>query len=141
MATLSQVLGTVVTGSLATTIAFTAFGFAVQWEKNSNLTPRAWSRPTAVIKNCLKPPLYGISWIAWSMKQSYVDLLAGIPGTGTRNNGWSGPTLKANVDAVIQIRFHMLQFKVQSVSVILSVTLFVCIFVLFCWELLLMRVH
>jgi hypothetical protein len=114
MSTLSQIFGTVVTGTVTTTIALLLFGSGVRFGWNSNLTPRAWSRPQAVIKNCLEGPYYGISWISWAMRQRYSDLLAGIPGTGTRKDGWSGPTLKANLDAVIQIRFHMLQFKVTS---------------------------
>jgi len=119
MATLSQFFGTVVTGTIVTTGSFVAFGVAVKKGWNSNLTPRAWSRPKDVIKNVLRGPYYGISWLFWAMRQHYIDLLSGIPGTGTRNNGWSGPTLKTNVDAVIQIRFHMLQLKVSVVATIL----------------------
>jgi hypothetical protein len=115
MATLSQIFASLVMGSVVTTIALTGFGAAIRLERNSNLTPRAWSRPTQVIKNCVKP-WYGLGWFVWALKQQYVDLLSGIPGTGTRNNGWSGPTLKANVDAVVQLRFHMLQLKVRNNS-------------------------
>jgi hypothetical protein len=115
MSTLSQIAATVVLGSVTTTVALLLFGSAVRLGWNYNLTPRAWSRPRAVIKNCLEGPFYGISWISWAMRQQYGDLLAGIPGTGTRKDGWSGPTLKANLDAVIQLRFHMLQFKVSKV--------------------------
>jgi hypothetical protein len=113
MSTLQQIVGTLVSGMVVTTGCLVMFGMAVRLGWNSNLTPRAWSRPKAVLKNCLQGPFYGISWFSWAMRQQYIDLLAGIPGTGTRRDGWSGPTLKANLDAVIQIRFHMLQFKVS----------------------------
>ena len=114
MSTLSQILGNATMGSVVTTFSFCMFGLAVRLGWNSNLTPRAWSRPKAVIKNCLQGPFYGISWISWAMRQQYSDLLAGIPGTGTRKDGWSGPTLKTNLDAVIQLRFHMMQLKVSG---------------------------
>ncbi|KAG7359065.1 protein of unknown function DUF221-domain containing protein [Nitzschia inconspicua] len=123
MSTLSQVFANVVAGTFTTSIALILFGSAVRFGWNSNLTPRAWSRPKAILKNCLDGPFYGISWITWAMRQQYSDLLAGIPGTGTRKDGWSGPTLKANLDAVIQIRVQVLQFKVSVVATVLMVVL------------------
>ncbi|KAG7355019.1 protein of unknown function DUF221-domain containing protein [Nitzschia inconspicua] len=123
MSTLSQVFANVVAGSFTTSVALILFGSAVRFGWNSNLTPRAWSRPKAILKNCLDGPFYGISWITWAMRQQYSDLLAGIPGTGTRKDGWSGPTLKANLDAVIQIRVQVLQFKVSVVATVLMVVL------------------
>lgn len=113
MSTLSQIIGNVIMGSIVTTGSFCAFGAAVRFGWNSNLTPRAWSRPKAVLKNVLHGPWYGVSWIGWAMRQQYSDLLAGIPGTGTRMDGWSGPTLKTNLDTVILLRFHMMQLKVS----------------------------
>ena len=92
---------------------FIAFGIAVGLECNKNLTPRAWARPIKVIKNCLNKP-YCLSWISWAMSLRYIDLLSGIPGTGTREEGRSGPTLRTNLDGIVLLRYHVLQFKVRT---------------------------
>ena len=102
MATLSQVYTTLGIGAGVTVGCYLVFGAAVRYEGNKDLTPRAWSRPRAVLKNVLSPP-YCVSWMTWSLSQRYVDLLAGIPGTGTRLNGWSGPTLRTNLYVCIYI--------------------------------------
>jgi len=111
MATLSQVFFNLGVGAIVTTACFIGFGIAVSCEANKNLTPRAWARPIGVIKNCLSPP-YSLNWIYWAMSLRYIDLLAGIPGTGTRMKGWSGPTLRTNLDGIVLLRYHALQFKV-----------------------------
>jgi hypothetical protein len=98
-----------------TSASFFAFGSAVKLQKNSNLVPRAWSRPVQVVKNNLGRP-YCISWLAWAIRQKYIDLLAGIPGTGTRLQGWSGPNLKANLDGIVMLRYHVLMLKVSIVA-------------------------
>ena len=112
MATLSQVYINLAMGTVVTTICYIGFGAAVRFECNKDLTPRAWNRPVQVIKNCLSRP-YSLSWIHWAMSQRYIDLLAGIPGTGTRQKGWSGPNLRTNLDGIILMRYHALQFKVR----------------------------
>ena len=113
MATLSQVYTNLAVGTVVTTLCFIGFGIAVRSESNKNLTPRAWARPIVVIKNCLTPP-YSLTWIYWAMSLRYIDLLAGIPGTGTRMKGWSGPTLRTNLDGIVLLRYHVLQFKVRN---------------------------
>ena len=46
-------------------------------------------------------------------------MMRGIPGTGTRNQGRSGPLLKTNLDGIINLRFHVLCLKVSWVSTVL----------------------
>lgn len=115
MATLSQVYSNLAIGGVVTTTSFIAFGIAVGLEANKNLAPRAWARPIKVLKNCLSPP-YSLSWISWAMSLRYIDLLSGIPGTGTREGGRSGPTLRTNLDGIVLLRYHTLQFKVSLLA-------------------------
>lgn len=56
-------------------------------------------------------------------------MLCGIPGTGTRLKGWSGPKLKANLDAVISLRFQSLQLKVSILTTILCMFMLLPLFV------------
>lgn len=49
-------------------------------------------------------PMFG--WIPWIMSLSYEQLLKGVPGTGTKNNGMRGNMLKVNLDGIVLIRFH-----------------------------------
>ena len=113
MATLYQVYTNLAIGGVVMSTCFIAFGIAVGLECNKNLTPRAWARPIKVIKNCLNKP-YCLSWISWAMSLRYIDLLSGIPGTGTREEGRSGPTLRTNLDGIVLLRYHVLQFKVRT---------------------------
>lgn len=122
MATLSQIYVTFFTGVVVATGSFLAFGAGVRFDKNSTLTPRAWSRPVSTVKNNLGGP-YCISWIAWAIRQRYIDLLAGIPGTGTRLDGWSGPTLRTNLDGIVMLRYHVLLLKVSIVASLLCMLL------------------
>ena len=118
------------TGAFAASlIAFTA---AVHWEWNSELAPRTWARPKQVIKNVLSPSaswgsivpcIYGIAWIPWTLSLSYKQMLEGIPGTGTRKDGWSGALLKCNLDGIIVIKFHALCFKVAIFATFLCLVL------------------
>jgi len=112
MATISQIYSNLVIGGVIATGCFAGFGIAIRVEANKNLTPRAWARPVQILKNVLSPP-YSLAWIRWAMKLRYIDLLSGIPGTGTRKGGWSGPTLRTNLDGVVLLRYHTLQFKVR----------------------------
>jgi hypothetical protein len=128
MATLQQIVSSVVGGSVVTIASWTFFGLAVRFNGNSNLTPRAWSRPRSVVKNVLQPP-YAFSWMTWAVRLKYIDMLVGIPGTGTRQNGWSGPPLKANLDAVIALRFQSLQLKISILTTILCMFMLLPLFV------------
>ena len=122
MATLTQVYSNLAIGGVVMTTSFIAFGVAVSLEANKNLAPRAWARPIRVVKNCLAPP-YSLSWISWAMSLRYIDLLSGIPGTGTRQGGRSGPTLKTNLDGIVLLRYHTLQFKVSALATVLAMLL------------------
>lgn len=113
MATLTQVYTNLGIGAIVTSVCYIGFGLAVRFECNKDLTPRAWTRPVQILKNCLSPP-YCVNWIHWALSQRYIDLLAGIPGTGTRKKGWSGPTLRTNLDGIVLLRYHTLQFKVRN---------------------------
>jgi hypothetical protein len=106
-------------------ITFTAlFGVAVDREWNSQLTPRAWSRPVPVVKNVLTDKwcglrIYSLSWILWARKLTYPQGMTGIPGTGTRSDGWAGPTLKMNLDGVILCKYHQMLFKISVLATVL----------------------
>jgi hypothetical protein len=102
--------------------SFAAFGAAVRFGWNDIIAPRVWARPKAVIKNVL-PGNYWISWIPWALNLSYQEMLDGIPGTGTRQNGHEGPLLKINMDGVILVKFHTLCLKVAVLSTILCIAI------------------
>jgi hypothetical protein len=99
-------------------ISLVAFSVVVRLGFNSQVAPRIWARPPAVLKNVLKSP-YGIRWIPWALNLSYTEMLEGIPGTGTRRNGWSGPMLKCNLDGIIVMKFHGLCLRVAVFATIL----------------------
>ena len=73
-----------------------------------------------IIKNQLEKP-YCFSWISWSLKLSYSEMLEGIEGTGTRKDGWSGTKLRCNLDGIILIKFVNLCLKVSVLATILCV--------------------
>ncbi len=52
-------------------------------------------------------------------KLTYPDLMDGIPGTGTRKDGWSGPMLKCNLDGIIMLKFHTMMLKISILASIL----------------------
>lgn len=129
MAQLSQIYFTTLVGTILIVVFSALFGLAVRKEWNSQLTPRAWSRPIKVIKNVLTDTIcgvqiYSINWMIWALKLTYPMGLAGIPGTGTRSDGWAGPTLKMNLDGVILCKYHRMLFKVSVFATAL------CLFVL-----------
>ena len=105
------------------------FILAVHFEWTGNLAPRCANRPKAVIKNALlatipekyrsNPLVYPIALVLWSYQLNYKHLIDGIPGTGTRKNGWQGPLLKTNVDGVVLLKFHTLLFKISVLVAIL----------------------
>ena len=112
------------------------FGIAIAYEWNSQLTPRARNRPSKVLKNtlkqnyshlcscCLWANFYSVTWLLWTYRITYPQGLDGIPGTGTRNNGWSGPTLKWNLDGVILLKYHRMLCKISVIASLL------CVFIL-----------
>ena len=113
MATLSQIYTNLLIGFAVSIVSCLAFGIAVHLERNRDLTPRAWARPVNIIKNVLSRP-YCLGWIWWSFSLKDIDLLSGIPGTGTRSEGWSGPILRTNLDGILMMRYNKLQCKVRT---------------------------
>jgi hypothetical protein len=102
------------------------FGIAVKLEWNSQLTPKAWNRPRNVLKNVLKKHrilgcinFYPLTWYLWARSLTYSQGMDGIAGTGTRDDGWTGPTLKMNLDGVILLKFHRMLFKISLLASIL----------------------
>jgi len=120
MATLQAIGWNLLLGCGIAVSSFAGFGSAVRFGWNDVIAPRVWARPKAVIKNVL-PGNYWISWIPWALNLSYREMLDGIPGTGTRQNGHQGPLLKINMDGVILVKFHTLCLKVAAVSTILCI--------------------
>jgi len=60
-----------------------------------------------------------LGWIPWTLRMTYSDLLAGIPGTGTRKGGLAGPLLRCNLDAIVLLRFHALGLKLSTLATFL----------------------
>ena len=50
-------------------------------------------------------------------------MLEGIDGTGTRDNGWSGPKLSCNLDGIILIKYANLCLKVAVLATVLCLGL------------------
>lgn len=107
-------------------VALTGFGVAV-WNRCEYVAPRCTARPKNVI---FCPEMVGTKtvadrgnpfwgWIPWTLGLSYDTLLNGVPGTGTREGGKSGWLLRANMDAVVLLRFHALCLKVCGVGTVL----------------------
>ena len=71
-----------------------------------------------VIKNQIGRP-YCLSWIPWALNLTYAEMLEGIDGTGTRDNGWSGSKLRCNLDGIILIKFVNLCLKVAVLATVL----------------------
>jgi len=109
------------------------FGFAVYQGWTDDLAPRISNRPKNVLKNAMlyhlpswmkhNPLWYPVAWILWAYNLTYRECLKGIPGTGTRKDGLEGPLLKANLDAVILMRFFTLLFKVSVLVCLLCIAL------------------
>ena len=121
--TIQSVVGNpVMFGAIFLLICMIFFSVAIHYEWNDELAPRAANRPKAVMKNAIlhgfsdrykdKIYIYPFAWIVWSYNLTYKQCLSGIPGTGTRKDGWEGPLLKTNLDAVILLKFHTLVFKI-----------------------------
>jgi hypothetical protein len=122
MATFQAVVFNLAVGSVVCTVSLVAFSAAVHFGFNSQLAPRTWARPKDVIKNVLPSP-YGLRWVPWALSLSYKEMLEGIPGTGTRSNGWSGAMLKCNLDDIVVIKFHALCLRVAIFATILCLVI------------------
>ena len=126
MAQLNQIIWSNITWGACGIFFMCLFGIAIKFEWNSQLTPKAWNRPRNVLKNVLKDHrifgcwnLYPITWFLWARKLTYPQGMEGIPGTGTRDDGWSGPTLKMTLDGVILLKFHRMLFKISLLATLL----------------------
>lgn len=53
------------------------------------------------------------------MQLTYATMLAGVPGTGTRDGGLSGALLKVNLDGIVLLRFHHLCLRVCTLATFL----------------------
>ena len=112
MSTFSSISLTVSVAAVFGSVALTGFALAVQFGFNGLLAPRTYARPKQVIRNVLKRP-FCIRWISWALNLTYLEMMKGIDGTGTRNDGWSGLKLKSNLDGIILLRYHSLCLKVS----------------------------
>ncbi len=127
MAQLNQIIWSNITWGACGIFFMCLFGIAIKFEWNSQLTPKAWNRPRNVLKNVLKQHsilgcwnLYPVTWFLWASRLTYPAGMEGIPGTGTRDDGWTGPTLKMNLDGVILLKFHRMLFKIGVLATLLS---------------------
>jgi len=132
---ISSVIGTpLLLGMASLFVCMAFFGLAIHFDWIEDLAPRAANRPKAVMKNSItsnithshknKLYFYPIAWITWAYNLTYRQCIFGIPGTGTRKDGWDGPLLKTNLDAVILLKFHTLLFKIGVLVAVL------CLFIL-----------
>jgi hypothetical protein len=129
MAQLSAIFTTQILYGAAGIAFIGLFGLAVRMEWNAQLAPRSANRPRSVLKNALQSKkmccglfrLYPVSLFLWAMRLTYPQGLQGIPGTGSRNNGWAGPTLKWNLDGVIMLKYHRLLMKVSVLATVLCI--------------------
>ena len=120
-------------GTVSLLITMIFFAFAIHYEWVDDIAPRAANRPKAIMKNAIlhgisdryknKLYVYPFAFLRWAYNLTYKECLAGIPGTGTRKNGWEGPLLKTNLDAVIFLKYHTLLFKISLVVGLLSLVL------------------
>ena len=130
----SQSIGSVVgtpswLGALCLLFSMVCLSCAIHYDCIEQLAPRAANRPKSVMKNAIlhgisdkfknKIYVYPFAWIYWAFKLTYKQCLSGIPGTGTRKDGWEGPLLKVNLDGVIWLKFHTLLFKISLVVAVL----------------------
>lgn len=120
MATLEQIYVNLISGCVTASLSLGLFGLAIRFGFNNQIAPRSWSRPQAILKNVLEAP-FAFRWISWSIKLSYPDLMAGIPGTGTRSKGFAGPPLKVNLDGIIMLKYHVLLLKISLLATLLCV--------------------
>ncbi|GKY91495.1 hypothetical protein MPSEU_000121700 [Mayamaea pseudoterrestris] len=129
MATFQSIGITLCAGSVVGLSSIALFGIAVR-QQSSFVAPRAAARPRNVIYNPTAPrdseqyrggPTFG--WISWTMQLTYAQLLAGVPGTGTRQDGNSGSFLQVNLDGIILLRFHALCTRIALVASLLCVGL------------------
>ena len=117
MATFQQIIVNLIVGIIIFLGSIGLFGGAVRFEYNRHLAPRTWSRPIKVLKNVLQG-CYCCKWYSWGLNLSYTQLLDGIPGTGTREDGWAGPKLKTNLGGIIMLKFHKMLMKICAVTMI-----------------------
>jgi hypothetical protein len=127
MATFQSLGITLAVGSAGGVLGIALFGMAIR-ERSNYVAPRATARPKNVIWNP-NPHLPEASeqnrgnptlgWVPWVMRLTYAQMLAGVPGTGTRHGGLSGSFLKINLDAVILLRFHALCRRVTTLATVL----------------------
>jgi len=62
-----------------------------------------------------------LGWVWWSLRLSYDEMLHGVRGTGTRENGRSGDLLKVNMDAIVLLRFHAVGLRVSALATVLAI--------------------
>lgn len=143
-ATLRQVGTNLAYQFLIAVVALLLFGIAIWRQWNVDLTPRAANRPLCVLKNVLLNPnfgrssgtteggttnsrwnwfdkFYSLSWLRWTANLTYQQALEGIPGTGSRANGWQGNTLKVNLDGIVLLKYHRMLAKVAALASLLCI--------------------
>jgi hypothetical protein len=125
--TLASIGFTLMGGSLVAITSIALFGVAVL-KRSIFIAPRATARPRDVIYNPQatrdSPQWRGgpmLGWVPWVMGLSYDTMLNGIPGTGTRDGGLSGPMLKVTLDGIVLLRFHALCRRVAVVATFLCI--------------------
>jgi hypothetical protein len=128
MATLQAIGYNFLAGGCCMVVGFSSFGLAIRFGYNDMIAPRTWARPSKVIRNVFRSKnggdefpcgAFAYRWIPWALSLSYQDMLDGIKGTGTRQNGHTGKLLKCNLDGIVLVRYHALCLRVSILATIL----------------------
>eukprot|EP00587_Corethron_hystrix_P004932 CAMPEP_0113302754 /NCGR_PEP_ID=MMETSP0010_2-20120614/3452_1 /TAXON_ID=216773 ORGANISM="Corethron hystrix, Strain 308" /NCGR_SAMPLE_ID=MMETSP0010_2 /ASSEMBLY_ACC=CAM_ASM_000155 /LENGTH=415 /DNA_ID=CAMNT_0000156631 /DNA_START=400 /DNA_END=1644 /DNA_ORIENTATION=- /assembly_acc=CAM_ASM_000155 len=126
MTSLASIGFTLAGGSLCGFCSLCAFACA-QRSRSVFIAPRCTARPRDTIytpRPKMKSQERGsalIGWVWWSLRLSYDEMLQGVRGTGTRENGRSGDLLKVNMDAIVLFRFHAVGLRVSALATVLAV--------------------
>jgi hypothetical protein len=106
-------------GTLLCVLALFAISFCV---RSHLIAPRTIARPkvTMAMGSSGLWSKCGLAFICSSWRWSYDAMLNGMQGTGTRDEGHSGPLLSMNLDALVFLRFHEMCFKYTCFLMTLS---------------------
>lgn len=119
--TLEQLVVSFGIGCIVLSITLLLFGCALRL-RITHVAPRCEARPRNVIynpdPNCDAVQKRGnpftLGWLFWSLRLSYHQMLEGVPGTGTRQDGKAGHMLNVNLDGIVLLRFHAMALRIAT---------------------------
>ena len=127
--TLESIFLTSMGGLVVTAMSLLAFGITVQRQFALSAAPRCIARhPNTIYKPRSEArgdsqvrgnPFTG--WIGFVMGLSYDEMMMGVRGTGTRDEGYSGTLLRLNLDGIVLLRFHSLCLRTSILVTVLAI--------------------